>query len=310
VESFLHSLVLSGPLFLLVGVGYAVMKLFRLPVSVSKLVTKVVFTVFLPALLFPMMAGLRSLPPPDFRVLAAFFGGCLLVFALGRLGGRALGLDGAGRSVFGIGGVFSNNVMLGLPLARMVLGPESVPTVALVLVFNALFLWSLVTVAVEWSRHGGASWKALGRTAARVAINPIVAAIMAGVAFGFTGWTLPEVVGVPLHWLGEAAGPLALLSLGMGLAEFGLGKDRRITAALTSLKLVAHPLAVWALAAALGLPSLETRTLVLLSSIAIGANVYLMARQFGVMEAPVAQSLLVSTLLSALTTPLLLALVP
>jgi len=310
MDSFFHSIVLSGPLFLLVGLGFGAMKVFRWPVSVSKAVTKVVFTVALPALLFHMMAGIRSLPTPNPLVLMAFFGGCLGVFAVGRFWGRSFGLDGAGRSVFAIGGVFSNNVMLGLPLARIILGPSAVPTVALVLVFNALILWTLVTVAVEWSRHGGASWAALGRTAAKVALNPIVVAIMAGVAWSFTGWGLPEVVALPLGWVGEAAGPLALVALGMGLAEFGLGKDRRVTAALVFLKLVVHPLAVWGLAVWLGLPPLETRVLVLLSSIALGSNVYLMARQFGVMEGPVAQSLLVSTVLSAVTTPLVLALVP
>lgn len=310
MESFVHSVILAAPLFLLVAVGYAAMKGFRWPLAVSKLVTKIVFTVALPALLFHMMAGIRSLPNPDPKILVAFFGGCLLVFILGRVWGGRLALDGAGRSVFAIGGVFSNNAMLGLPLARLVLGPQAIPTVALVLVFNALILWTLVTIAVEWSRSDGVSWESLGRTAVGVVLNPIVASILAGVAWSFTGWALAPGVDLPLFWIGEAAGPMALLALGMGLAEFGVGRGKTLTAALVSLKLVAHPLAVWGLAALLGLPSLETRTLVLLSSIAIGSNVYLMARHFGVLEGPVAQSLLVSTVLSAVTTPLLVALVP
>ena len=47
---------------------------------------------------------------------------------------------------------------------------------------------------------------------------------------------------------------------------------------------------------------------VLLASLAVGANVYLMARQFKVLEGPVAGSLLLSTMLSALTTPLIVSL--
>jgi malonate transporter and related proteins len=47
---------------------------------------------------------------------------------------------------------------------------------------------------------------------------------------------------------------------------------------------------------------------VLLSSLAVGVNVYLMSRQFKVMEGPVAASLVLSTALSAVTTPLALAL--
>jgi malonate transporter len=46
----------------------------------------------------------------------------------------------------------------------------------------------------------------------------------------------------------------------------------------------------------------------LLSSIAIGANVYLMARQFKALEGPVASSQVLTTGLAAFTTPLVLTL--
>ena len=44
------------------------------------------------------------------------------------------------------------------------------------------------------------------------------------------------------------------------------------------------------------------------ASLAVGANVYLMARHFKVLEGPVAGSLLLSTMLSAVTTPLIVSL--
>ena len=53
---------------------------------------------------------------------------------------------------------------------------------------------------------------------------------------------------------------------------------------------------------------METQVVVLLSSIATGANVYLMSRQFNTLEGPVASSLVLSTGLAALTTPLVLTL--
>ena len=65
---------------------------------------------------------------------------------------------------------------------------------------------------------------------------------------------------------------------------------------------------VWALARLLGLPLMETLVVVLLASIAFGFNVYLMSRQFKVLEGPVASSLVLSTGLAALTTPLALTL--
>lgn len=47
---------------------------------------------------------------------------------------------------------------------------------------------------------------------------------------------------------------------------------------------------------------------VLLGSMAVGVNIYLMSRQFNALGGPVASSLLVSTVLAAVTTPLILTL--
>ena len=108
--------------------------------------------------------------------------------------------------------------------------------------------------------------------------------------------------------LAQAAAPLALIALGMGLAEYGVRAGWRISVAICVLKLIVQPLVVWSLALLLGLPAMETQVVVLLASLAVGANVYLMSRQFNTLEGPVASSLVLSTALAALTTPLLMTL--
>jgi predicted permease len=132
--------------------------------------------------------------------------------------------------------------------------------------------------------------------------------VLAGAAFGLTGWRLPAIVDRPLDLLGSSAVPLSLVALGMGLAEYGIRAGWREAAAITAVKLVVQPLVVWALAVALRLPPVETRAVVLLAALAVGVNVYLMAREFDTMQAPVATSMVLSTALSALTVPLVLAL--
>ena len=129
----------------------------------------------------------------DARLLIAYFGGCLVVFALGRVIAATLfRLDGASQSVFAIGGIFANIVLLGLPLAKVTLGDAAMPSVSLVIVFNSLLLWTLVTVSVEWARHRELSVRGIARTALAVVTNPVVAGILVGTAFGFTGLALPE----------------------------------------------------------------------------------------------------------------------
>lgn len=310
MDGILQQVLLAAPLFLLVFVGYAIMKWAGWTRNGSEALAKFVFAVALPAMLFRLMSGFAELPPVDVRLLLAFFGGCLIVFVIGRvLSARLFGLDGVSQSVFALGGVFSNNVLLGLPLTHTLLGEQAMPSAALVVVFNALILWTLVTLSVEWARHGTPTLSGFRKTARGVLTNPLVAAILSGTVFGLAGFSLPTLIDQPLKLLGDAALPLSLVALGMGLAEFGVREGWQQSAAICSLKLLLHPLVVWALARLLDLPETETQAVVLLASLSVGANVYLMSRQFHAMQGPVASSLLMSTALAALTTPLMLTLV-
>jgi malonate transporter and related proteins len=193
-----------------------------------------------------------------------------------------------------------------VPLARVTLGERSLPAISLVLAFNALTLWTLATVSVEWARHRALSWSGYLRSAKAVLANPIVASILLGTIWGFVALPLPGVVDQTLQLMSEAAIPLSLIALGMGLAKYGIREGWRISAVMTAMKLAGQPLAVWLLAGALSLPPLETQAIVLLATLPVGANVYLMARQFDTLGGPVASSLVLSTALAAVTTPLIL----
>lgn len=309
MKDFLHHAALASPLFLLILAGWLLMRISGWPKAMSDQLTRFVFGAALPAMLFRMMSDLSSLPPVDARLLLAFFGGCLIVFGLGRLiAWQVFRLDGVGQSVFALGAIFSNNIMLGLPLAKVAFGDAALPSVALVLVFNALILWTLLSVSVEWARHGSLSPRGFAQTLRGVLTNPIIAGILLGSLYGLTGLKLPDIVDAPLQMLGQTAMPLALVALGMSLAEYNLREGWRLSLVITALKLVLLPVVVVALARLIGLPTMETRVIALLSSIGLGANVFLMSRQFKAIEGPIAGSLILSTILSALTTPLVLAL--
>lgn len=310
MDVFLHQFSQALPLFSLILIGYLAQRLSAWPSSVLDGLTRFVFTLAIPAMLFRLMSRSHDLPPVDARLLIAFFGACLIVFVIGRLvSWKIFALDGASQSVFALGGIFSNNVMLGLPLAKLALGDAVVPSVALVIVFNALTLWTLVTVSVEWARHGNLSMRGFVRTLKGVFTNPVVIGILSGSLLGLTAWTLPVAIDLPIAMLGETASPVSLIVLGMGLAEYGVREGVRISVTVSVIKLIVQPLVVWGLAWLIGLPETETQAVVLLASMSIGANVYLMSCQFKVLEGPMASALVLSTLAASVTTPMVLALI-
>lgn len=308
MQTFFRLVDLTAPLFVLVAIGFALTRFGRWPMAAGDALTRFVFTVAIPVLLFRLMSEFARAPHVDARLLLAYFGACLVVYAIGRVVAALLfRMDGASQSVFALGGIFSNNVLLGLPLAKVALGEAALPAVSLVLVFNSLLLWTLATVSVEWARLGTFSATGLRRTTVGVLQNPIVASILAGTAYGFTGLALPGFVDQTMTLLGNAAIPLSLVALGMGLAGFGAGAGWRESAAMAAIKLVVHPLAVYLLAGLLRLPPVETAAVVMLAALPVGANVYLMSRQFGVLTGAVASAIVVTTALAAVTTPLVLA---
>jgi predicted permease len=207
-----------------------------------------------------------------------------------------------------MGGIFSNNVLLGLPMAKITLGPSAVPAAALIIVFNAFTLWTLVSISIEWSKHGSFTVKGMGKMALGVITSPLVAGIVFGTLFGLSGLTMPAAVDYALDMLSKIAGPGALLILGMGLMQYGVRAGWQHSVAITALKLVVFPLVVWTLAALLGLPAIETKAIVLLASMSVGANVYLMSMQFQTMQSAIASGMVLSTAVAAITTPVLLTL--
>jgi len=310
MHAFWHFVALTAPLFALVALGYALAAWGRWPPAVGDALTRFVFAIAVPVLLFRLMSGFSRLPPVDVRLLFAYFGACAIVFVVARIVARAgFGMDGAAQTIFALGAIFSNNVLLGIPLAKLTLGDAAIPPFSMVLVFNALLLWTLCTASVEWARHGSPSLAGLGQTLRDVLANPIVASILAGTAWSYVGASLPPLVEQTMDMIGQAAVPLSLIALGMGLAEYGVRSGWRESLAITGLKLVVQPLTVFALARALDLPARETQAIVLMAALPVGANVYLMSRQFDTLGGPVAASLVLSTALAAATTPLALALI-
>jgi len=309
MSTFLQQISITAPHFILVAIGYAMAASGRWPKAVSEGLAAFVFSLAVPALLFRLMSEPGRLAVVDSRLLIAFFGGCLVTFIVARVvGAMVFRLDGVEQSVFALGGVFSNNVLLGIPLAKATLGEASLAPIGLVIVFNALILWTLVTVSVEWAKHGAMTLRAFLTTAHKVGTTPVIAAVLSGAAFGAAGLRLPAMADEPLSLIAQSAVPLALIVVGMGLAEYGVRAGWRAGLGITGLKLVVQPLVVWGFALALGLSVMDRQAVVLLASLAVGVNVYVMSRQFDALQSAVASSMVLSTMLSVVTTPLAIAL--
>ena len=129
--------------------------------SVTKALSQFVFKLLMPVMLFHLMSDASDRPPVDWKVLIAFFGSCVVVYIIGNiLGGKLFKQDSTGRVITGMGGIFGNNVQLGVPIVQTSLGTAAMPTISLLIIFNVLLLWTSATACVEFGRTGGnIDWK-------------------------------------------------------------------------------------------------------------------------------------------------------
>ena len=297
------------PLFALIGLGFLCTKLNLLTDSVGTGLSKYAFVIALPMLLFNVMSNITHLPPPNGFIAIAFFGSCFIVFIIGRVvGDRFLKLNGEGQTIFGMAGVFSNNVQLGIPIAISLLGQEALPSIAVIFSLNGFLMWTLATIAIEISRNKSPSIrKTIIKGTWSTLKNPIVVGILAGTLWGFTGLTLPTPVQTAANLLGNSASTVALFAVGIGLAKYKLSTNLGFSLWITLLKLGVQPLIVLVLCQLIGLGPLETKATCLMACLPVGVNVYIMSQEFNVLQGATANALLITTTLACLTVPLTLA---
>ncbi|MCO6551353.1 MAG: AEC family transporter [Gilliamella sp.] len=296
------------PLFILILLGYLAVKIGRWQKTVTDSLTKFTFYIAFPIMLFQIMSHFSEQSQIDIKVLFVFFGGSFIVFAFGCLvASKLFKLTGSESTLFAMGGIYTNTVFVGIPIIKMLLGEKAIPIVAIIVIFNALILWTLATVSIEFVQMGKFSGRSFIKALKNVSKNPIIIGIFAGIVVNYIGLPMPKFINQSTKMVSDMTAPLSLIVLGMGLAEYKIRDKLLITTSICILKLAALPIVTYIMGKLLGLPILELQVVVLLSSVSIAINCYMMARQFEVLQGPIASSLLISTTLSSITTPLILS---
>ncbi|OCG26543.1 hypothetical protein A9G45_00380 [Gilliamella sp. HK2] len=296
------------PLFMLILFGFLAVKVGRWQKTVTDSLTKFTFYIAFPIMLFQIMSHFSEHSQIDIKLLFVFFGGSFIVFAIGCLiASKLFKLNGSESTMFAMGSIYTNTVFVGIPIIKILLGDNAIPIVAIIVIFNALILWTLATVSIEFVQMGKCSTKGIVKAFKNVAKNPIIIGIFTGIIVNFIGLPLPNFIDKSTKMVSEMTAPLSLIVLGMGLAEYKIRDKLLITTAICTLKLAMLPIVTYILGKLIGLPTLELQVVVLLSSVSIAINCYMMARQFEVLQGSIASSLLISTMLSSITTPLILS---
>lgn len=302
------------PVVLLISIGIIAGRAGWIRAEAIKDLSNLVFMVLTPALLFRTMSTVH-VEQLNFKPVAMYFVAALLLFA------AMLAWQGLSRraAVLALATTFSNTVMIGIPLVGLAYGQTGLVTLFTLISVHALVLLTLATVVLEMvaaredhaSGQGGQRHMAMTVLAAVKSgiIHPVPLPIIVGLLFAQTGLVLPEVVDKPLHLLGSAFGPVALVLVGVTLTQVQVGPNLKSALGISLLKNLALPSLVAALGLGLGMSGLPLTVMIVTASLPMGANVFLFAQRYEVAQDLVTASMAVSTALGLLTITLVMSLV-
>jgi predicted permease len=295
-----------APVFALIGMGAASVRLRLLEPAAVRGMSDFVFYLAMPSLLFRSMVTAPPLRLLD--VAGSFIVAAVLLFLAAVLLARALFNAGLARAgVFALNAVFGNTVMLGVPIVDSAFGAEGVAYLLAIVVFHSALLLPLATVLIEAdASHGRGPWQVLRATAPGLLRNPVVVCIGAALAWRLTGLGLAAPLDRLLLLLGAAGPPLALFCLGATLPKPEGWRGMGEVATASALKLLAMPALVAGLAWLAGVRGTAFAVVVLAAAMPTGANAFLLARRFGTMMEASASTVVISTGLSLATLTVLL----
>lgn len=300
------------PVFIIVGFGYAAAWRGLFPEIGVDMLMKFAQGFAIPCLLFMAISTLDLGSGFQPGLLASFYIGALSGFMVGLVGARVLfGRSWDDSVAIGFCGLFSNSVLLGLPITERAYGAEALTSNFAIISLHAPFCYAIGITVMEIVRARGGPLRALpGKVLRAMFSNALIIAILLGFAVNITGTPIPGVLSDALGMTASSAIPASLFGLGGVLFRYRPEGDIRVIAFITSVSLLLHPAITLGLSQVFGLGVGPTRSAVLTAAMAPGVNAYLFASMYGSAKRVAASTVLLGTALTVLTATFWLTILP
>jgi predicted permease len=298
-------------LAIVVLIGVIAAKLNVLTIDSKDMLSKVIFNISLPLMLFTNFLKLDATP----RLLANSFtvlsvSGVVIFFMLlaGWSVTKLFNIKGREAAVFKAHSMFGNTIFLGFPLITALYGVEGLLYASMYQLVSTIIMWTAGVVIL--TQGDGRSWK---KSISRV-LNPNTIATLLGLLFFIFSIKLPALIVKPLSELGSANTWLSMLYIGamLVLADVGglLGRKSLYIISVNRLIIVPAILitAFAAITAMFGLShdKMVASVIILEASMPCMASVVIMAKELGADDHLAVGNVFVSTIISILTLPMVL----
>lgn len=251
----LDILAITSPIYIIVLAGYLATRFGVFERNDMRVFGKFVISFALPALIFNALAQrhIREVLHPAY--LLAYLGGSLLMMMIAYVTARRLaGLNRMRSTFLAMGVSCSNSSFMGFPILLLLVAPVAGVALALNVMVENLVMLPLLLAMAESARGAGGSWRhVLAQSLKRLARNPLVLAVTAGLVVSLAELQLPQPVLRSVTLFSQASGAVSLFAIGGTLVGLSLSSGWQRVLPVVVGKLVGHPLAVLAILSVLPL---------------------------------------------------------
>lgn len=313
MADFIFSLNATLPIFLIMVLGWFLMRIGLFTKEFNKVADKYVFKVALPVLLFKDIAtaDIRS----DFNLTFVLF--CMItttimflaiwglsyIFIKDKTQVGAFAQASARGSAAVLGIAFINNIYGNSGMAPLMI----VSAVPLYNILSVIILTFSADMGKEAQKNkltdnvSNSKGSNIKKACINVVKNPIIIGIFLGLPFSIFGISIPQIPLKAVTSIAQTATPIALLVVGAGFEGAKAIKKIKLTAIATFIKLVLLPLIFFPFAIAFGFRGSELVAILIMLGSPTTVTCYIMAKNMGNDEVLSSSIVVMATLLSSVT---------
>ena len=293
------------PVFFVIGIGYLSVWLKWLNEKNIDGLTTIAQNFAIPCLLFYAIAKIEIGEYFNFRLLLSFYLGALTCFIIGFLAAYFyFNRDNEESVCIGFTCLFSNSILLGLPISENAYGPASLGSNYALIAFHAPFCYLIGILSMEFFRDGNEKLEFktfLTHIFNLVFRNPLILAIFLGLLVNIFRLPIPSSIWSGLSIIKEAALPTALFALGGVLHQYHPEGDSLTIYFIIFISIILHPALVYFASVSLSLTLEQLRSAVITAAMAPGINAFLFASTYKKAQRVVASSILLGTIATVFT---------
>ena len=300
------------PVFLIIGFGYCTVWIKLFSIDTIDGLMKFTQNFAIPALLFNAIAKVDLANIFNLNLFFSFYFGATAGFLIGFLGSHYIFNRPLEDSVaIGFCCLFSNTVMLGLPITERAYGSDALQHNFAIVSIHAPFCYFLGITVMELFKN---TEKSISRKSLIILKAMFSNALVVGIVLGFLvnigGINLAKSIQASVDMITAVALPAALFGMGGILYQYRPEGDAGPIVMICAVSLIIHPAIVWGFGSQLNLTDTQLRSAVITAAMAPGINTYVFANMYDKAKRVASTGVLFSTALSIGTVWAWLSLLP